>query len=91
VALSELDRWVVPKHEERMLLEVPQGVALVGQLVEGVPRATHLEGQVVRGHVIPVDGDADRRDGRQPETAVLRQRERQGEPLRMGSQAVLGE
>ena len=89
--LAERDRRLAAHDEQRVLLQVPEHVALLGQLVERVAHALQLEGDVGGRHLDAVDRDLERADRRQPQAAVPGQGQRERETLGVDAQAVFGD
>jgi hypothetical protein len=87
VRLAEGRRLRPGDDEQRVRLQVPEHVVLLGQLVERVAHAVELEREVLGIHRLAVDGEAQRRHRRQPEAAVPGQGERERQPIGVGPKA----
>ena len=91
VRLAERDRRLAAHDEQRVLLQVPEHVALLGELVERVPHALQLERDVGGRHLDAVDRDLQRADRRQPQAAIPGQGQREREAIGVDAQAVFGD
>ncbi len=89
VRLAERDRLGETGDEQRVLLQEPQRLALLGQLVEAVRVVAELEPEVIGIHRLSVDGERERRDRRQPQAAVPGDRQPKRESVGVGTEAVV--